>query len=133
MKPQKESVMKTNLINLDQFVETIKDHCSLDFQWKSPIHLRIIIDGKWTDFWPTTGRWYDFHSKNSGSGVDSLSEIVSKRLDTRPFVLSFVPMPPKDQPKPIESNEERLFLPNELHIDPSFVPNQFSDDDEPPW
>lgn len=96
MKANKKAAMKSNLLDLDASVGTLKEHSDVSLDWKSPIHLRMVVDGKWTDFWPTTGRWYDFTSGEKGTGVEAMMACVSKRIDTRPFVLSHVPQPPAE-------------------------------------
>lgn len=130
MKPPRRAAFKRNLLDLDELVDSIKENAVVVFDWKSPIHLRLIVDGNWTDLWPTTGKWYDFRSKQTGSGVASMGELISSRIDSRPFTLSHVPLPPATfpprPPRPTFQPDEPL---DEL---PTFRSSNL-DDDQPPW
>lgn len=53
------------------------------FDWKSSIHLRITLDGQWTDFWPTTGKWYDPTRSAKGSSVETLINILRMKTGTK--------------------------------------------------
>jgi hypothetical protein len=140
MKALRKATYKRTMLDLDEWVASVQGHADVIFDWKSQIHLRLIIDGYWLDLWPTTGKWYDFYFKRSGTGIQSMSESVGQRLDTRPFVLSFVPHPPSEppakQPRPHVQpppEEERLFTPSEMALDPTFDVDAANQDDLAPW
>lgn len=147
MKPGKRAKQKKTLLDLDALVAELKEHAEVSFDWKSPIHLRLTVDGLWTDLWPTTGRWYDFTSRSSGVDIEALSQLINSRIDFRPFTLTHVPLPPPEvikppkEPKPRkpsawEEMEQRASAKQEakhMHIDETFEPNQFTAEDAPPW
>ena len=94
MKALKRKLYEDSLMALDQRIPEWREHAKVATEWKSPIHLRIIVDGLWTDFWPTTGRWYDFPSRRKGQGVASMAEQIGTRINSRPFALEHISPPP---------------------------------------
>lgn len=110
MKKAKQNQMKLRLSDLDLVIERLKIDMvlhTIKTEWKSSIHLRLTIDGLRTDFWPSTGRWYDLSSGNKGSGVKELECFIQERNNPKWPTLINIDPPPKRLIKPtVTSNPD---------------------------
>lgn len=118
-----------NLRELDDFIEKLKPIYTGRIEWKSPIHMRLTVNGDWTDFWPTTGTWMHLASRTKDKGVASLSKFILDLLE-RPHKLINIPPPPvrKTKPTPPLANsflDDTLDMPSDDCVD--------TNPDTPPW
>lgn len=77
--------MNRNMEALNAFVDKAEQVSDIRLEFKSPIHVRITIDGKWIDFWPTTSKWYDPVRSAKGDSVETLINILNMKtgIDNR--------------------------------------------------
>lgn len=78
MKTNKQSVMNKNMDVLEAFIMEFRKTDPIRLEYKSDVHVRITIDRDWTDFWPTTGKWYNPSKNARGLDVQSLLEFLYK-------------------------------------------------------
>ena len=158
MKPNKQAFKKRNMEALNAFVKEAERVSDIRLEFKSDIHIRITIKGKWTDFWPTTGKWYDPTRNGKGTSVETLINILRMKTGTELPMGKFYekPKPPTVLDRLSIIEEQILAIRNELTapatvqpILPSFMDDPLNetpyddswakgdpfkkDDDLPPW
>jgi len=128
---------------------------SVVFDWKSGIHLRIKLDGQWTDFWPTTGKWYNPYKFKRGSDARTLVEFLSgikatppapKTASEKPTILERLAtidyhinairseLREKEPKKTVEPTQSYMLdVLDEKPYDDSWAKGDPFEKDEPPW